>query len=209
MLRWADLESDDYPSYIANLRAVGMPEPTLRAVVTAEIVAQDEASTRDLTSSTAAPGTLQGRRQELENLRTQQAARINHLLGLPPIGQTNATAPPADNAPLVTQNPSRLPNHQAEPAETIPATTPLALLPAALVPVDPAISLNEQQATEWNKLQQDFVADVGNPNDNSGESTYLDRWITAQRANDAMFKAKYGNAAFILQNLAASRRPAE
>jgi len=36
-LRWADLESTNWQEYMANLRAVGMPEPLVRAVIAKEI----------------------------------------------------------------------------------------------------------------------------------------------------------------------------
>lgn len=36
-LRWSALESDDYPQYIANLRAVGCPEQTIADLVNADV----------------------------------------------------------------------------------------------------------------------------------------------------------------------------
>src|SRR4051812_25337728 len=36
-LRWSDLESQDYPTYIANLRKAGCPAPALRRIVTADL----------------------------------------------------------------------------------------------------------------------------------------------------------------------------
>lgn len=36
-LDWSRIESDDYQEYIANLRAIGMPEESVRAIVTAEL----------------------------------------------------------------------------------------------------------------------------------------------------------------------------
>lgn len=34
---WAQIESPDYPTYIANLRAVGCPEPTIRDIIVADV----------------------------------------------------------------------------------------------------------------------------------------------------------------------------
>ena len=34
---WSDIESEDYPSYIANLRLIGCPEPTIRDIIVAEV----------------------------------------------------------------------------------------------------------------------------------------------------------------------------
>jgi hypothetical protein len=34
---WSHIESEDYPTYIANLRAIGCPEPTIRDIIVAEV----------------------------------------------------------------------------------------------------------------------------------------------------------------------------
>lgn len=34
---WSDIESEDYPTYIANLRLIGCPEPTIRDIIVAEV----------------------------------------------------------------------------------------------------------------------------------------------------------------------------
>jgi len=34
---WRELESSDYPTYIANLRAIGCPEPTIRDIIVADV----------------------------------------------------------------------------------------------------------------------------------------------------------------------------
>jgi hypothetical protein len=36
-VRWNELESKDYPTYVANLRKVGCPEPVLRRIIGAEL----------------------------------------------------------------------------------------------------------------------------------------------------------------------------
>ena len=35
--KWDDVESDDYPIYIANLREIGCPESTIRDIIAAEV----------------------------------------------------------------------------------------------------------------------------------------------------------------------------
>lgn len=37
LLRWDELESEDYPTYVANLRRAGCPEPVLRRIIGAEL----------------------------------------------------------------------------------------------------------------------------------------------------------------------------
>lgn len=36
-LRWSDIESEDYPMYVANLRKAGCPDPVLRRIIGAEL----------------------------------------------------------------------------------------------------------------------------------------------------------------------------
>jgi len=36
-LQWSDLASPDYPTYVANLRAIGCPEPTIRTILLEEL----------------------------------------------------------------------------------------------------------------------------------------------------------------------------
>src|SRR4051812_44953143 len=36
-LRWNELESEDYPTYVANLRRAGCPESVLRRIIRAEL----------------------------------------------------------------------------------------------------------------------------------------------------------------------------
>jgi hypothetical protein len=37
LFTWAELESSDYPTYIANLRRIGCPEPTIRDIIVADV----------------------------------------------------------------------------------------------------------------------------------------------------------------------------
>jgi hypothetical protein len=37
VVRWSRIESQDYHAYIANLRAIGCPEPTIRDIIYADV----------------------------------------------------------------------------------------------------------------------------------------------------------------------------
>ncbi len=45
---WSQLEAGDYPTYIANLRAIGCPEETIRDLITADVASQYEDKRRQL-----------------------------------------------------------------------------------------------------------------------------------------------------------------
>src|SRR6266540_412681 len=44
---WSQIEASDYPTYIANLRAIGCPEETIRDIVTADVASLFQESTAD------------------------------------------------------------------------------------------------------------------------------------------------------------------
>lgn len=81
------------------------------------------------------------------------------------------------------------------------------VVPAAIVP--PALdesALTNQQITEWERLQDDFVAAVGSSKQPSAtDPEYRERWQAAQLSSDQMFRLKFGTAAFLQQNAEAGR----
>lgn len=80
------------------------------------------------------------------------------------------------------------------------------VLPAALVPHNPEIPITtETQVTEWEKLQDDFIDDIGGTTQDLDDPASRERWVSAQEYNDWMFRAKFGTYAFLLQNAEAGR----
>jgi hypothetical protein len=61
LLDWSQVETPDYPTYIRNLRAIGVPEQTIRDIITAD-VRQEFASKR---AEVLAPGYSESRYWEL------------------------------------------------------------------------------------------------------------------------------------------------
>src|SRR6058998_1870587 len=49
---WRIVESEDYKKYIANLRAIGCPEETIRDIITADVNKLFEARKKEMTGST-------------------------------------------------------------------------------------------------------------------------------------------------------------
>lgn len=68
-LRWAQLESEDYPTYIARLRAVGCPEQTIRDIIIADL---DKVLAPELQSA-------QGRRKALSYWHSEEEEVANDL----------------------------------------------------------------------------------------------------------------------------------
>jgi hypothetical protein len=86
---WGEVESADYPTYIANLRAIGCPEPTIRDIIVAdvnqlfarrratEIVSPDQQWWR----SEPDPVVLQAAADKLAALDSERRALLTRLLG--------------------------------------------------------------------------------------------------------------------------------
>lgn len=117
---WDQLYSKDYHVYVKNLRAVGCPEPTLRAIVTTDVdsvyqilgnqmeqklTVLANASWSDQFKNSASEEAL---KDELQKIPDEEAAKIADLLGLKPAPVQVATVSPAPanpgSLPLVMQN---------------------------------------------------------------------------------------------------------
>jgi hypothetical protein len=85
-----------------------------------------------------------------------------------------------------------------------PYMLPPLQLPAAMTIENPSIEITtDLQVSEWERLQDEFIADVGGvlPNDPASRKV----WIKAQRKNDDKFRAKFGTEAFQRQQMDAYR----
>ena len=117
---WDQLYSKDYHVYVKNLRAVGCPEPTLRAIVTADVDSVYQILGNQLEQKLAAlansswanqfktSDSEQALKDELQKMPDEEAAQIADLLGLKPALVQVATRSPAPanpaSLPLVMQN---------------------------------------------------------------------------------------------------------
>lgn len=88
-VRWSDIESTNYFTYIANLRSFGCPEPTIRDLITAEIdqLFADRAA-REITSpahqwwrAEPDPDLVRLANQQREALETERRQLLEALLG--------------------------------------------------------------------------------------------------------------------------------
>ena len=85
-----------------------------------------------------------------------------------------------------------------------PYMLPPLQLPASMAVNVAGIELDTDiQVSEWERLQDEFVKEVGDsvPTDAASRKT----WIRAQRKNDDKFRAKFGTEAFLRQQMEAYR----
>jgi hypothetical protein len=184
--RWCQLDSSDYHIYVKNLRAIGCPAPSLRAIVTADVQAvlgqrrrALEKKLADLDGGSLASqlgsfNAVQAIHTELQKLPDTETRLIADLLGLTPAPSTQPEMPPLPNGPAV--------------------------LPLALQPVDlAAMNLDDQQIKTLDDMRQIFLNKIGDANQNPADPDYLERWNKAQSEADDMTKGFIGNTAY--QNL--------
>jgi hypothetical protein len=200
---WSQIESPDYPTFIANLRGIGCPEHTIRLIVDGElqlILAEKLAAQASPQANISQPA--------FDQLEAEHLALLDHLL-----------QPPAPVSPLPASATGTA-TASAEDTGSTPAATAAASPPPALTESIPAAflvgdaeggisdgqlstvvtdsRLSAEDAAQINKLRQDFGAAVlpdgtSAPAPNSRD--YTDRWRQAQRDSDDRFSSLYGGDA--------------
>jgi hypothetical protein len=184
--RWSMLESADYCTYIKNLRDIGCPETTLRAIVTADVdgvyAAKHDELEQQLTAllrgSWAERLTTYANQQhlaaEMQQLPGEKRAEIDDLLGLKP-----------QAIPFVASCESLQPQQH-------PMTLPMVMQNIDLAQLD----FNDQQKQIFSNVRQQFLGDIGGPNQDPHDPAYLARWQMAQSSADNMLEAMLGRDAY-------------
>lgn len=198
---WSRLESDDYRTYVKNLRQIGCPEPTLRAIVTADVDNVYEWRGEELEKKLAALGggswsaqlesadARQNLRLELQRLPDEEEAEIDELLGVKP-----ATTPDESAATIAAPMSASQRHRQAAPV----------VMPLVFQNVDlSTLNLNSDQIEAIENLRQNFLDEIGGTNQDPNDPVYLARWQKAQREVDGNLRGLIGGSAFQNYQLAA------
>ena len=189
--RWDQLYARDYHVYVKNLRAIGCPEPTLRAIVAADVhaVVQPEATELEKKLSELANSSwvdqigsrtnVEAWKADLLHLPDEEAAMLADCLG-----ETTDTASPVP-APC---------------KHSLPMADANALMAAPLIaqPVNLAVlNLDPGQVQAITDLQKIFLQKIGGPNQDPSDPAYQARWRTAREEVDNMMKGLIGDQAFL------------
>jgi hypothetical protein len=199
--RWSQLESDDYRTYVKNLRAIGCPETTLRAIVIADVndvyrqkgrklqVRLDEIQASSWSIQLSSYQEQQALKAQIQELPGLESAEICELLGLSSAPrQQLAAAQPRD----------------AWRARSISSAKPE--LPLVLRKVDlEALNLNDQQLRVIADLRQQFIDEIGGPNQDPRDPAYRARWQKAQAEMDSHLRGMLGVTVFEDYQVAASQ----
>lgn len=223
---WSQLESPDYSTYVKNLRRICCPEPTLRAIVTADVDAWHQARSLELEHklsefdnlSWSEKLNLNNSRQawlaELQKLPGQKKSEIATLLG----GQRGPTSEAAADAALSSSSDAALSPQMVAAlslqenvnslSQTATVSSPevsrshhtrqnAIVYPLVFREVDPAVAnLNAQQMQAIKDLRQTFVDEIGGPGQDPSDPDYLQRWLKAQTDVDKLLQGMLGNMAW-------------
>jgi hypothetical protein len=185
--QWSQLYSSDYRIYVKNLRATGCPEPTVRAIVIADVDSvyqlfanqmEKKLSALEGDSWSKQVGAFSSElawRAALRKIPGEESAKIADLLGLKPAPEQVAASARAVAIP----------------------SSPTGPLPLALQDIDlSTLNLNADQKQLVADLRQRFLQQVGDPVRDQSDPAYLERLKKAQPEMDGILKAMIGTSAF-------------
>lgn len=187
-IQWNQLYAKDYRVYVRNLRAIGCPERTLRAIVAADVHAAFQQKTDELEKKLSDIGkgswadqlgawkSRDALQKELLQMPEAEAATLADCLG----ERVTGTATLAQNNPP-----------QSETVDE-PIVAPLVAQPVDLA----VLNLDEGQLKAITDLQQMFLDKIGGPDQNPNDPAYRLRWRSAQAEVDNLMQGMIGNQAY-------------
>jgi hypothetical protein len=219
-LHWRQLDAPDFPGFVANLRAIGCPEATIRDIVTGELREiyslrrTDGVPVQDQSSK---PSFSEYSPEDRNSPDVPEPAEIQRMLVqlLEPVPAASAavTAAPTLAATPVTN--STTASNVADipaaflvgnaPGQSVAGTTEL-----ATTVNDP--NLHPETAEQLNRMRNDFAEAVAADDDGArgnfyssasagmasvSPGDYYRRWLKAKRDSDEAFSSLYGGDALI------------
>ena len=201
--RWSQLEAKDYHDYVKNLRSIGCPEGSVRAIVEADVHAAFHVRVKELekeladadnsswTNQVVSVKTVAGLKHELADIPEEEAAEVADLLGLAP----------AANQVVATKRR----HHQPPMAEPPPVSVPLVFQPMDLT----ELGLDDDQMQQIKLLQDQFTQQIGGTNQDPNDPAYLARWQRESPGADSMFQAILGQESWGKYLVLQMQHPAE
>jgi len=207
VFHWRDLDSPDFAVFVANLREIGCPEPTIRDIVDGElreIYAKQaneakEASFAPLNPAGTGSAPLLGAPSRQPRTEEQRLRVLASLL-TPDTAANPGAAPAAQTASLAN---SKAVVSVLTQAEQIPAAFQVGDDPATVPSMQelPTVvsdaSLDAETASQLTRMRQDFAASLSqdSTSPDPGSTQYLRQWMKAKRESDDRFSSMYGGDA--------------
>ena len=161
---WDQLVStNDYRVFVANLRRIGCPEPTVEDIVRGDAERFYFAKRTEMNVDGTKPGPWSAQ---------AQMEMVAFLLGQTPETVVAATPAPPVRSP-----------------KEMPLSMPLVLQNVDLK----ALGLDDEQTQMVANVRQDFLQQTGGMNQDTNSPAYRQRWQEAQLSADGMLQAMLGN----------------
>ena len=188
--RWSQLDAKDYHDYVKNLRNIGCPEPSIRAIVTADVHAAfnvhrqkleqqlSEMARQSWASRLATVPNNIDIQGEIAQLPHEEANKISDLLGIkmdPGLAEAESTS--------VNESPS---------PEEKTVSMPMALQDIDLTPLD----LDSNQLQIIDGLRRGFVSKLALATNDPNDPAYLANWQKAQPETDSRLRGLMGDSVF-------------
>lgn len=202
LFRWSQLEStNDYRAYVANLRAAGCPEATVEDIVSGDTMRAFafKRSQLKLDGTGGGPWSRQREAQLVASLlgkplpamerafqTNQQPEQVIAALQQKADGRTQPTAMSATASHVSSTVQTAASGQMLGRAES--PRYPVAFQPVS----EGAAELTADQKAAIAQVQQQFVNDIGGPNQDPQDPAYLARWLKAQQNADDALRATLG-----------------
>jgi len=207
---WRQIESQDYRTYIANLRAVGCPESTIRDIVGADLHAsfadrrqklRDEEVRLDRTRPGPGPETLAVKAAQ-QNLWQEEMSALTSLLNPPKTERQDESA----NASRLPGSMPQIEGLQSGRSERAPIPEAGELVPPLVFQgVDfAAVNLSDAEQETVEQVRQKFLEKVNGQEPSAPD--YPRIWRQSQQSADELLRASVGWQRYIQIQLAIARQ---
>jgi hypothetical protein len=205
---WRQLEStNDYRVYVANLRASGCPEPTIQDIVRGDASRAFSMERQQLQLNGGGTGpwsqlremqlvaSLLGERASTAEIPAAAQGAVNRTQWNG--GEITETPVPARSAANQVQG--KTGGGVAEiPVPSQSAGAAATSYPLFLQNVNwNALGLDASQQAAIAQVRQQFINNIGGPNQNPNDPAYLPRWQTAENSADDQLRGLLGAQAYM------------
>ena len=191
VFEWKQLEAPDFPTYIANLRQAGCPEPTLRAIIQPELSQALHARQREAGRTVDEATLVPEEKQMLDSLLVVQSVKqpdASQLVAPQPVENPTPTPPVLPSVTAFAPAAFLIGNAPDDPVLTPEG---LSILPSdTTLPAETLQRLGEMRRQFGEQASSSAAA-------NQAELDPERQWRKARRDSDDIFISRYGGDYFM------------
>lgn len=202
---WRQLDAPDFVGFVANLRAIGCPEATIRDIVDGELREIDAVQAADGSASTL-PASASAAHFE-RTIAAREQHRMQLLASILSANSTASSPTAPAQGPDLSKN-AAVAMSKAQVVQQIPAVFQVGNDPALPAPGSPDgsqelstvitdSSIDPETAGQLTRMRQDFAESVSQTSSNVDPNSreYIREWWRAKRESDDRFSSMFGGEA--------------